>query len=461
MEEKRDLWDILFVPVCVVGAFIFYIMCNIGYQDSMFEVIVSKLSLFAVMAVWAASAYSFIKEKFRSTAYNTVHNLIAAAAASLFISLLFWFIDCCLFCVIEQGSNVIDMIKEAPVIFVKSYFMSTGLLKLGFWFLYCCVVCHLVHMGDKYNWLERFARRIGLVFEEDIVDIKENTLILPFEYEAKKAKLYFTVNGKGMLFAEPEFENLKEYTEETIKNDSTDENSVKFMELLNDAIDLCSEDGKTFTFDSSHLEKFVWEHYEVQVEEFWCELIPLNLVKNKELGEKKKEKPAWCKLFSLSFLIPVCLFVVLTYKLIGFSQMWFAYGIDKLFSGLKYISYISLMMIVATICNLFIVNGQSSTRKKVLTCVISTLIVLISIILLNNMYHFLAFGYEFNWPEGVTYFMFLRDDILYHQGVGMLRFPAVVMLYLAIYFFQQRQTAKKWWKTFKDALVESLTSDKE
>ncbi len=459
MEEKRDLWDVLFAPICIVSAFIFYLLRYVGSLESMLEIVYSYISLATVLGVWVSFAYSYAKKKVVSTVFNPLHHFIAIVLVSLLVTLLLLFLDCCFIVIGSSLGNIVDMIQKAPVYFIKSFAIPVVLLKLGFWFLYCCFICYLVHVGEKNNWIQKVARCFGIVFSEDIAQIQKNALVMPWAYGASKAKLYFAVNGKGMLLTEEEFAALKEYTQSTIQKEPDKEEYLQFMELLDNAIDLSSEDGKTFTFDSVHLEKFKWEHYEVQEESGWCELLPIHLAEPDET--KKKEKPLWRKLFSLSFLVPLLLFSMLTYKLIAICQMGYVSLYGDLFSGLKYVSYVSLMVLVACVCNWFIVKKDSSKTKKILTCALSALMLLILIILLNNVYHFLEFGYRFNWPKGVSYWMFVRDDIVYHHSVGVLRFPAVVLLYLGIYFFQYRQIAKKWGGILKEALLESLTSDKE
>lgn len=461
MEKRKNLSDILFVPYCIIGTYILYIMFDLGYPDNIFEKICSKLILFVVMTTWIIFAYSFVRKRYISVVCRLKHNLIAVFATSIIIPLVFWFLDCCLYCLGGYNNTIVDMIIEAPVVFVKSYFMSMGFLRIVFWFAYSCVVCLLMHIGNKYHWIAKFMRRTGHVFDEDIVDVEGNTLVLPFKYKENTAKLYFAVNGKGMLLRDEAFKHLKEYAEESLKENPSNEDTIKFMELLNGVIELNSDDGNTFIFDGSDAEKFKWEHYEVREEDFWHELIPLNLVKHDESTETKKNKVSWSKLFSLSFIVPASFFGILTYNLFDICSSWLAYEPDAFISGLKYISYTALMLMIATVCNKFIVNRDSSKTRKIATCAISTLIVFASILLLNSAYHYLSFGDMFDWPQGVTYFMFVRDDLLYHHGIGVLRYPAVIILYLVIYFYQYFCITEKGWKILKEALIESLTANKE
>ena len=459
MENKKGLWDIFSTPVLVIMAFVTYVIYNIGYAENMFEKICSIGSLFFAMTIWIKTAYSFVRNKFITVRHNLKLNIIAVATTSLLVPIIFWFIDCC--CIVLDGYNntFIDVITEAPVLYVKNYFMSMLFLRIVFWFVYCSLICILVCLGEKYNWLEKFAGLFGYVFSENIVDIKGNTLVLPFDYNDKSFKLYFAVNGKGMLVGEDFYDSLKIYAEETLNKEPADEKGVKFMELLDSAIELTGEDKRTFYFDESHAEMFKWKHYIVKEEEGWYELTPLVLTKDNET--KEKTNVDFKKLFSISFLLPLIIFLVLTYELFDLCQSWLSYGPDDFISGIKYVSYTSLMITVSSVCNLFIVDRESSRKRKILTCTISTLLVLISVVLLNSAYHFMSFGDMFNWPEDVTYFMFIRDDILYHEGVGALRFPAVIASYIAIYFIQNNQVVKKCGKILKEALVESLSSDRE
>ncbi len=459
MEKKKDLGDILFAPLCVVGTFMLYIIYNIGYADNLVEKILGKLSVFVMITVWTIIAYSFVRKKFIGVAHRVKSNLIAIGTISVLIPFVFCFLDCCLYCLGGYNNTIIDMIVLTLKIFVKSYFMSLGFLRIVFWFVYCCIICLFVHIGEKRHWLRAFARFTGHVFDEDIVTAGENTLTLPFEYKDYKAKLYFAVNGRGMLLDEKEFNSSKEYVEALLKEDPANEEAIIFMELINGAIDLTSEDKRTFTFDTANAEKIQWEHYEIEENASWYELIPVKLVDEEEADKKKKFSLS--KLFSLSFLIPAALFAALTYDLFDICSSWIAYEPNSLLSGMKYVSYIALMLMTSKVCKMFVVDKDSTKVRKIVTCVASTLIVLLSILLLNSAYHYLSFGDMFNWPQGVTYFMFVRDDLLYHQGIGILRYPAVIVLYLAIYFYQYNHITEKCWKIFKDALVESLTADKE
>ena len=130
-------------------------------------------------------------------------------------------------------------------------------------------------------------------------------------------------------------------------------------------------------FDKSDAQIFKWKHYIVKEEEGWYELTPLILTK-----DEKKEKPSagYKKLFSISFILPLIIFLVLTYELFDLCQSWLSYGPDDFISGTKYVSYVSLMITVSSVCNLFIVDRESSKTRKILTCTMSALVVLLSVI---------------------------------------------------------------------------------
>lgn len=461
MDSKKRIKDVLFKIYIVIGMYFLYFIANIDYVDTLGGVIFSKLTLFGVITAWTAVSYPFVMNKYKRVMYSWKHNMLAIVVVAFVISSLFWFLNCCGHVLGGYRTTIVDMIVDAPVIFVKAYFMSKGFIRLLFWFAYCCVLCVLMYLDKKQHWFQKITRKMGFVFDEDIVEIKDNVLILPFKCAKKKAILYFAVNGKGMLLPEVAYQSLKEYSDERMKEEPTNEDVIKFGELLDSAFELNSEDGKKFYFDDKEKEKFEWDNYEIREEGFWYELIPLNLTNKEELSNETSGKRifSWDKFFTMSFWFPLVLFVSLTYSLFDLCFDSYGFGPDEYISVLKYIAFMSLMVFTAKFCNLFIVNKDSTNRKRILTFVLSMISTLVVVLFLNNLWHYIPFGVQFNWPKDVNYMMFLVDDITYHVGLGWLRYPGILMMYTMIYYTIHNSLIPKGIRSLKRILVEVLSED--
>lgn len=203
------------------------------------------------------------------------------------------------------------------------------------------------------------------------------------------------------------------------------------------SVDVMLKFGPKVFFDSCIIGPYLWSML------FWaiyCSAIYIirycNSKRQAQKGDaenhtNESETTVW-HCFAKFPIVSGVLFVTLTVSIfkIYFEDL---YGVASFISHLKYISFFMLMICVAKLCNRTLTKSSSSILSKRLYVIFSTVFVLLTIILLNNAYHFVDFGVQFDWPIDVTYSMFLKDDLTYAIGIGILRYPAVILAYLLIY----------------------------
>lgn len=118
--------------------------------------------------------------------------------------------------------------------------------------------------------------------------------------------------------------------------------------------------------------------------------------------------------------------------------------------NLKYITFI-LIGFMIVIC--LYKEGKSITRKRhILTCIISSISTAVICFFLNNLYHWIDWNSMSYWDFVVSYFRFIKNDITYTYGVGILRYvfyaAFVVFEYFIVWFSVKNKAKLKEWLYF-------------